>query len=157
MITWIKKFQQASEPVFIKPTFSVKVNGVDFLKNTVVIPTISVDPTIQSESRYFVSNAKLIDRDIELGDYNVTILCMKTTYYYITVTSNITFNNGLTLNWVASSKATSLTPAELFNGMITECIVRSNVKAGINPYYNRDFKINVSTRDGNIYFNIIMI
>ena len=158
MNSWISKFTQFSLTYYQTPKFNVNVDGTEFLMNTLLVPTVSV-ANPDNESKYFINNAKLRDnKNNEVGDYNVTILCMKTNnYYYITVTNNITLNNGLILSWIASSKATSLTPAELLSGMVTECHVRSNVKVGENPYYNREFRIKVTTSGGNINFDIVMI
>lgn len=166
MKSWIYKFSETSVPVNYTPGFKLKIDGTDFLKKIGVIPVLNSEGATSSETSYFIGNSKLFDNnqnsstyEKEVGDYSVSIINMKRDdYYYINTTNYLTLDNGLILTWLATSKVKTFTPAELFNGIVTNCITRSNIQGDKkNPYFNREFKISVSPNNGNIFFNVNMI
>lgn len=145
---------------------SYYIYASDFLDNSTTIQTTITD--LSNNSSYFAGRAPLYvsNTTTPCGTCAATFLSIQTpTVDYPTAPSNIytdisnylTVDNGLIISWLTPSNPVNLEIDSILDSMVTECIVKSTTKIGVNPYYGMTFNMIVSNDSGKITFALTSI
>ena len=63
-------------------------------------------------------------------------------------------DNGLIISWFTPTTLINLELDSILHSMVTECIVISSTKVGVNPFYGKTFNMVVSSDNEKIYFKL---
>jgi hypothetical protein len=141
----------------------------DFITNTIVIPTSNNDSNSTNSSSYFAGRTTLFDLSHNpCGTCGATFLNIQVpngfgfgtgsgSNIYTQIYNFLTIDNGLIISWLTPTNPINLEIDSILNSMVTECIVTSTTKIGVNPYYGKTFNMVVSSNKGIIMFNLTQI
>jgi len=127
----------------------------DFAQSFIEIPTSNVSGDSSTiSSTYLAGRAPIYDRDNKKsGTCSASFLCMQNADGIYTDISNfLSVDNGLIVSWFTPSTLINLELDSIINSMVTECIVISSTKVGVNPFYGQTFNLVVSSDNEKIYF-----
>jgi hypothetical protein len=140
---------------------------LDFVTNSTTIPTTVTSS--DNSSSYFAGRAPLyVSNTLTVcGTCAATFLSIQTpdnvdypdasSNIYTDISNYLTIDNGLILSWLTPSNPINLELDTIVNSMVTECIVKSTTKIGVNPYYGMTFNMIVSSDNGVITFALTSI
>jgi hypothetical protein len=126
------------------------------------IPTTPVTtPSTTVSSKYLAGEAVLYDTTTgrEVGTCSASFLCLQNerSIIYTDIANYISVDSGLIITWFTPTTLANLELDTIVNGMVTECIVTSTTKVGVNPYYGQKFNMVVSSSDGQIHFDLVSL
>lgn len=166
----IGSFNRISAFVYkeLKPTpikLSYYLYAEDFINNAVIIPTTNYITTSSNSSLYFGGRCPIYNSvtNNPSGTCSATFLNIQTpTLDYPSAPSNIytdisnylTIDNGLIISWSTPSNPINLEISNILNSMVSECIVKTTTKIGVNPYYGMTFNMIVSSQSGKVFFDL---
>jgi hypothetical protein len=131
------------------------LNISDFAQSFIEIPTsnVLVDSSTIS-SKYLAGRAAIYNTANEkVGTCSASFLCMQNADGIYTDISNfLTVDSGLIVSWFTPTTLINLELDSIIHSMVTECIVLSSTKVGVNPFYGQTFDLIVSSDDQKIYF-----
>jgi hypothetical protein len=135
------------------------INLIDFVENTITIPTKNYSNESTNVSSYFGGRATVYNSNNEMcGTCGATFLNIQNSSNIYTEISNyLTIDNGLIISWFTPSNPANLEIDTIVNSMVTECIVKSTTKIGSNPYYGMTFNMIVSSNNGVITFSLTSV
>jgi hypothetical protein len=150
-----------------KPVINLSyyISATSFINNAVIIPTSNYNSTSSNESSYFSGRTTLYDTltNLPCGTCGATFLSIKTPTndsnttpenIYTQISNYLTVDNGFVISWFTPSNPINLEIDSIINSMVTECIVTSTTKIGVNPYYGMTFNMVVSNNNDIITFTI---
>jgi hypothetical protein len=106
-------------------------------------------------SLYMVGNAPVFNSsNKKSGICSASFLCQKNNEIFVDIANYLTLDNGLIISWLTPSRPLNLESDSIINSMVTECIVESTTKIGLNPFYGMKFNMVVSSKEGKITFTL---
>lgn len=127
----------------------------EFIENTSDIAVTPNDGNVTSS--YFGGVTPLYDiYGQPIGNCSATFYTFNTgDGYYTIIQNNIATDDGLILTWTTPTKLANLEADSVFNGMVTECLVKCTTKIGrSDKYYGRNYNMIVSSDSGKIVFSL---
>ena len=147
-------FKFKNRPVTKQPTITCYLNIKDFVNN---LSSISITQTSDIKSSlYMVGNATVFNSSTnkKSGICSASFLCQKNNEIFVDIANYLTLDNGLVISWLTPARPLNLESNSIINSMVTECIVESTTKIGINPFYGMKFNMVVSSKEGKITFTL---
>lgn len=132
----------------------------DFIESLVQIPfTPFTNPTSTVKATYLAGRAPVYNNNgLKVGVCSASFLCIQNSEdIFVDISNYLTVDNGLIVSWFTPATLADLESDILINSMVTECIVTSTTKIGVNPLYGKTFNMIVSSGQGKIYFQLSKI
>lgn len=143
---------------------SVYLNTSEFMNSLVNIPTIISSSSSLSDSLYIYGRSTIYRNktDNKFGICSASFMCSKNkTDVYSDITNYLSLSNGLIVSWFTPARPVNLEVDSIIHSMVTECIVVSDTKIGVNPFYGKKYNLTVRSvinKEENIdriYFDFV--
>jgi len=147
-----------------KPSLYYYIQANEFINNTITIPTSNSVSGSTNSSLYFAGRTTVYNiNNRPCGTCGASFLNIQSSTdvnetlpsnIYTQINNNLSIDNGLILSWLTPTNPINLEIDSVLNSMITECIVTSTIKIGVNPYYGQTFNMIVANNSGKISFTL---
>ena len=125
---------------------SIYLNTSEFINSLVKVPTVIPSSSSLTDSLYIYGRTSVYRNktDKKFGICSASFMCSKNELdIYTDITNYLSLGNGLIVSWLTPARPLNLEVDSIIHSMVTECIVVSSTKIGVNPYYGKKYNLTV--------------
>lgn len=125
---------------------SIYLNISEFINSLVNVPTVIPNSSSITNSLYIYGCSSVYRNktDKKCGICSASFMCSKNkSDIYTNITNYLSLGNGLIVSWLTPARPQNLEVDSIIHSMVTECIVVSSTKIGVNPYYGKKYNLTV--------------